>query len=55
MAASGVYGRRPFGLKAAFLAMEPAEDPVELAMERDWQANLAAEEAARQKAEDTTR
>ena len=29
-------------------------DPVELAMERDWQANLAAEEAARQKAEDRT-
>ena len=45
-----------------FLAMEPEgwsthwveTDPVELAMERDWQANLAAEEAARQKAEDRT-
>ena len=43
------------GLKALFLAMEPEEDPVELAMERDWQANLAAQEAARQKAEDRTR
>ena len=61
-AISGFYGRRPFGLKAAFLAMEPEgwsthwveTDPVELAMERDWQANLAAEEAARQKAEDRT-
>ena len=27
---------------------------MELAMERDWQANLAAKEAARQKAEDVT-
>ena len=57
-----VYGRSPFGLKAAFLAMEPdgwsthwvETDPVELAMERDRQANLAAEEAARRKAEDRT-
>ena len=56
VAVSGVSGRRRlFGLKALFLAMEPEEDPVELAMERDWQANLAAEEAARQKAEDRTR
>ena len=55
-------GNFSFGLKAAFLAMEPdgwsthwvKTDPVELAMERDWQANLAAEEAARQKAEDRT-
>ena len=62
VAISGVYGRRPFGFKAAFLAMEPdgwsthwvGTDPVELAMERDWQANLAAEEAARQKSEDRT-
>ena len=59
---SGAYGRRPFGLKAAFLAMKPngwsthwvEADPAEMAMERDWQANLAAEEAARQKAEERT-
>ena len=60
---SWASGRRPLGLKAAFFAMESEgwsthwveTDPVELAMEQDWQANLAAEEAARQRAEDRTR
>ena len=39
--------------KHLFLPWSPMRTP-ELAMERDWQANLAAEEAARQKAEDRT-
>ena len=59
---SWACARRPLGLKAAF-AMESESwsthwvetDPVELAMERDWQANLAAEEAARERAGDNTR
>ena len=51
------------GPQSSFFAMESEAwsthwvetDPVELAMEQDWQANLAAEEAARQRAEDRTR
>ena len=51
------------GPQSGFFAMESegwsthwaVTDPVELAMEQDWQANLAAEEAARQRAEDRTR
>ena len=51
------------GPQSSFFAMESEgwsthwveTDSVELAMEQDWQANLAAEEAARQRAEDRTR
>ena len=58
----GLHPQIFLGLKAAF-AMESEgwsthwveTGRVESAMERDWQANLAAEEAARQRAEDSTR
>ena len=50
--------RRPLGLSAhgAMACSWSTEwvesDPVELAMERDWLRNLAAEEGARPRAED---